>query len=187
VRREERPKVESREERFQGLYEAGRARVVAYALRRTPNAEDAADVVAETFAIAWRRVEVIPFGEREIPWLYAVARRVIANRVRRSSSQNAAVKALARELSASSHVTDEPGSERLIALGALDQLSDEDREVLMLVAWEGLSSRELGWALGCSTTAARIRLHRSRARLTQAWDEVRAAQADPTLQEVTEP
>ena len=73
--------MESREERFRRLYDTGHVRVVAYALRRTTNNEDAADVVAETFAIAWRRLDDVPLGEREVPWLYAVARRVIANRV----------------------------------------------------------------------------------------------------------
>ena len=72
--------MESREERFRRLYDPGRARVVAYAVRRTTNYEDTADVVAETFAIAWRRIDDIPHGEREVPWLYPVARRVIANR-----------------------------------------------------------------------------------------------------------
>jgi RNA polymerase sigma factor (sigma-70 family) len=164
----ERPGVDSREERFHRLYETARGRVVAYAMRRTLNREDAADVVAETFAIAWRRLESIPEGEREVPWLYAVARRVMANRVRRKATHSAVVRQLARDL-ASAPVREGSDSERVAALGVLDQLSDDDREILMLVAWDGLNSRELGWVLSCSPTAARLRLHRARARLTHAW------------------
>jgi RNA polymerase sigma-70 factor (ECF subfamily) len=52
--------TEEREHRFRALYEAARPRVAAYALRRVASHEDAADVVAETFTIAWRRLDNIP-------------------------------------------------------------------------------------------------------------------------------
>ena len=161
--------MDVREERFRRLYDTGRGRVVAYVLRRTTNHEDAADVVAETFAIAWRRLDDIPRGEREVAWLFAVARKVIANRLRGVSSQTAIVQRLARQLADSTAEAGQPGSERLSALAALKRLSEEDREILMLVAWDGLNSHQLGWALSCSPTAARIRLHRARARLGNEW------------------
>lgn len=181
--------MEPREERFRRLYEAGHARVASYAMRRTPNPEDAADVVAETFAIAWRRLADIPSGDREVPWLYAVARRVIANRVRRSSTQLALIRRLARELATTRAAGQDPGPDRLGALNALKHLSDDDREILMLVAWDGLTSQELGWVLSCSSTAARIRLYRARARLNAAWtsDAEVGPYASTQLQEVPEP
>jgi RNA polymerase sigma-70 factor (ECF subfamily) len=181
--------VESREERFRRLYEAGHVRVASYAMRRTLDPEDAADVVAETFAIAWRRIADIPPGDREVPWLYAVARRVIANRVRRSSTQLALIKRLGRELATSRSTGQDPGPDRLSALKALKRLSDDDREILMLVAWDGLTSHELGWVLSCSSTAARIRLYRARTRLNEAWtsDAVVGPHASTQLQEVREP
>ena len=52
--------MEAREERFRLLYEIGRAGVVAHAMPRTIDNEDAADVVAETFAATWRRIDDIP-------------------------------------------------------------------------------------------------------------------------------
>lgn len=178
-----------REERFLHLYERAHPRIVTYAVRRTPNAEDAADVVAETFAIAWRRLEAVPQGEREAAWLYAVARNVIANRVRKASSSATIVRRLARDLAASASSPDEVEGERVEALNALHQLSEEDREILMLVAWDGLTSRQLAWVLGCSPTAARIRLHRARSRLTAAWTDVQSDPVDPLPlpQEVPEP
>jgi RNA polymerase sigma factor (sigma-70 family) len=185
--------VAEREERFQRMYELTRPRVIAYALRRTITAEDAADVVAETFAITWQRLDVIPEGEWEMPWLYAVARRVIANRERRSSSQSAIVTHLAAELAASYAAIEEVDAERLAALSALYRLSEEDREILMLVAWDGLTSRELARVLGCSPTAARIRLHRARARLNGVWTTAGGSviasgpSATQPLQEVPEP
>ena len=181
--------MDSREERFRLLYETGRGRVVAYALRRTLNSEDAADVVAETFAIAWRRLETVPHGEREVPWLYTVARRVLANRARRNSTNSALVRRLAHELATSRPAEEESDPERLAALSALDQLSDEEREILMLVAWDGLTSQQLGWVLSCSPTAARIRLYRARARLNQTWGDrpVTTPSAAQPLEEAPEP
>jgi RNA polymerase sigma-70 factor (ECF subfamily) len=177
--------VDSREERFRRLYDVGRERVLGYAMRRTTNYEDTADVAAETFAIAWRRIDDIPSGEREIPWLFAVARRVIANRLRTNSTQSAIAHRLARQLALSAPRESEPDPERLSALHALSQLSEEDREILMLVAWDGLSSQELGWVFACSPTAARIRLHRARARLDDEWADGRmiASKVSQQLQE----
>ena len=176
-------------ERFHRLYETGRRRVVAYAMRRTLNSEDAADVVAETFAIAWRRLETVPDDERELPWLYTVARNVIANGARRNSTRSSVVRQLAGELATSNPVMEELDPERLAALGVLDRLSDEDREILMLVAWDGLTSQELAWVLSCSPAAARIRLYRARARLNQAWGDrsVTTPSATQPLEEAPEP
>src|ERR1700754_806724 len=70
------------ERRFRQLFEAEARSVLGYALRRTEAREDAADVVAETFAVAWRRIADVPPGAQARPWLYGVARRVLANQRR---------------------------------------------------------------------------------------------------------
>lgn len=62
-----------RRERFCALYEQNRPRIVAYAMRRCPSREDATDLVAETFLIAWRRLDDLPTGEGALLWLYATA------------------------------------------------------------------------------------------------------------------
>jgi len=59
---------------------------------------------------------------------------------------------------------------RMAALRALSALSPADREVLMLRAWDGLSTREAAEVLGCSTAALAIRLHRARRRLARAFE-----------------
>jgi DNA-directed RNA polymerase specialized sigma24 family protein len=64
------------------LYQDNFAQVLAYALRRTATAEDAADVAAETFAVAWRRLDEVPAGDGARLWLYGVARHVVANQRR---------------------------------------------------------------------------------------------------------
>lgn len=65
--------------RFVEIYEHAYEPILGYVLRRCRDPEDAADVVAETFTIAWRRVEELPDGDEARLWLYGVARRVLAN------------------------------------------------------------------------------------------------------------
>jgi DNA-directed RNA polymerase specialized sigma24 family protein len=68
--------------RFEQVYALHHAGILGYVLRRTGNADDAADVIAETFLTAWRRIDDVPAAEAARPWLYGVARRVLANQRR---------------------------------------------------------------------------------------------------------
>lgn len=65
--------------RFEELYNAHHVSLLAYALRRTANTDDAADVLAETFLTAWRRLDELPGGDQARLWLYGAARRTLAN------------------------------------------------------------------------------------------------------------
>ena len=58
---------------------------MAYLMRRTDR-EGAFDAAEEVFLVAWRRLSEVPPGDRALPWLYGVARRVLANH-RRSKSR----------------------------------------------------------------------------------------------------
>src|SRR4051794_11750177 len=150
---------------FGGLYrEHGRA-ILAYALRRAGDPEDAADVVAETFLIAWRRLRDVPSGDKARLWLYGVARRVLANRHRAEQRRTRLGERLAESLRTelASHPT--PSDEAAEVLRAMGDLGEEDRELLLLVSWEELSPAEAARALGVSSLAARSRLHRARRRL----------------------
>jgi RNA polymerase sigma-70 factor, ECF subfamily len=160
------------------LCEAHTAAVLAYALRRIPR-EDAADVVAETFLVAWRRVEEL--DERSaLPWLYAVARRVLLSQQRSARRQLAiAERVAAAEPSPVAETSGtSSGSRRL--LDALAALSGRDREALMLAAWEELSSSDAAHVLGCSATAYRIRLHRARVRLRERLAEPESGSQRPS-------
>jgi len=158
------------EARFRRLYEQQYEALLAYAARRMPDRSEAHDVVSETFLILWRRLDDAPRDE-EIPlWLYGVARRVLANR-RRSRSRSERLAARLTELADRRPELDEVASARLHAravLTALQTLKEQDREVLLLAAWENLSTTEIAAVLGCSENAAAIRLHRARRRLTAA-------------------
>ena len=76
------------DERFSALYLSKRAQITAYALRRTASREEAADVVAETFEIAWRRLDDVPASPDDLLWLYVTARHVLANAGRRTRKRN---------------------------------------------------------------------------------------------------
>jgi RNA polymerase sigma factor (sigma-70 family) len=159
----------AQELRFRQLYDAHRAEVLRYALNRASSAEDAAEVMAETFSIAWAHLDRVPEGEASLLWLYATARGVLANLGRRQRRRSELVERIGGELRGLATLPGpgETHEDALVALATLAALSDDDRELLMLVAWDGLGPTQLGAVLGCSPAAASIRLHRARARLRQ--------------------
>lgn len=154
---------ESAEERFQALYEAYGARVLAYCRRRAGSVE-AEDAVAETFLVVWRRLDQVP--EAPLPWLFVIAGNVLSNQMRSARRQGAVAERLARETrDVASVAFDRP------VLEALGSLAKSDQEVLLLVAWDGLSSEEAARVLGCSGVAFRLRLHRARRKLANALQQ----------------
>lgn len=153
-----------RQARFEALYAANHAPILGYALRRTANPDDAADILSETFLTAWRRLDELPPGDDARLWLYGVARRVLANYYRGERRRSALADRL-RTVLVSSYVPPELGSESAKITEALRCLPRQQRELLTLNAWEGLDYGEIATVLGCSRNAARIRLHRARIRL----------------------
>jgi RNA polymerase sigma-70 factor (ECF subfamily) len=142
------------------MFEQHYGHVLAYARRRCAEPADADDVVAETFTIAWRRVRDIP--DEPLPWLYGVARRVLANQRRGRQRWLALLDRLRRE-PADVPTPPADGGERVRA--AMARLRPQDQEVLRLAAWEGLTHAEVATVLGVSANAAAIRLHRARRHL----------------------
>jgi RNA polymerase sigma factor (sigma-70 family) len=157
--------------RFTQLYrEHGRA-VLEYALRRVEASEDAPDVVAETFLVAWRRLGEVPIGDAARLWLYGTARLVLANLRRAERRRTRLGRRLAETLRTELAAQPEPRGEAAEVLRAIGGLGDEDRELLLLVTWEELSPSEAARVLGISSLAARSRLHRARRRLRGLLEE----------------
>ena len=150
------------EARFSRLYQEHQREILRYALRRSAEPEDAADVVAETFLVAWRRLGEVPAEAEARLWLYATARRVLANHQRGSKRRTRLAERLREELRR--QLASQPAPARPV-LAALAEMADADRELLMLVGMEELSPGEAARVLGISTVAARTRLHRARRRL----------------------
>ena len=154
-------------QRFEQIYAEQHDAVRAYVRRRV--AEDAVDdVVSETFLVCWRKLDRVP--DDPLPWLYAVARKTIANHRRK----------LARQAPPRAAVGGEPepvGDGALAA--AFAALSERDREVLRLVAWEGLLLREASVVLGCSAVACRVRYHRAKSRLAALLEAAVSFRPEP--------
>lgn len=152
------------EAEFSRLYRDHEREILRYALRRSDGPEDAADVVAETFLVAWRRLGDVPAGDEARLWLYATARRVLANHRRGIKRRTRLGERLRDELRR--QVPVQLPSERRGLLEALAEMRERDRELLMLVGMEGLTPGQAARVLGVSAVTARTRLHRARRRLS---------------------
>lgn len=156
----------SRRRRFEAIFHTTHPRVLAYALRRSADRASAEEVVSETYLIAWRRFDVMP--KEPLPWLLGTARRVHSNQRRRAGRR-----------SPNGHdspigVADarDPGTpiaealaERDAFAAAFAALKERDREVLALIAWDGLRVPEAAAVMDCTSAVFSLRLHRARQRL----------------------
>jgi RNA polymerase sigma-70 factor, ECF subfamily len=152
---------------FEQLYALHAGAVRGYAMRRC-DPETADDVVADVFLVAWRRRAEAP--EEPLPWLLGIARRVLANHARGQSRRVRLHDRLAAEptVAAAPAHADGRGSARLTA--ALSRLSERDRELLVLMAGEGLELQQAAEVLGVRPNTLAVRFHRARRRLSAALE-----------------
>ena len=152
---------------FDEIYAEHVDAVRTYVRRRAPESL-VDDVVADVFVVALRRIDDVPGNA--LPWLYAVARKTLANERRKRS----------RTIPLAPEISYEPepvGDSQLTA--AFASLSDSDQEILRLVAWEGLSLREAARALECSPVACRVRYHRAKSRLASRLSAAASFRPEP--------
>ena len=149
---------------FERMFHETYGPVRAYVLRRAPEVS-AEDVLAEVFLTAWRRFDEL--AADPLPWLFGVARRMLANQLRSDRRRLALTDRLAGT-PADDLVWQPPlglRDELAVAVGAL---SPVEREALLLWAWEGLTPDRAARVAGCSRAAFRVRLHRARRRVAAA-------------------
>lgn len=168
--------------RFEVIYEAHGPAVLSYCARRI-DGSDPADACAETFLVAWRRIDDVPEAPSTLPYLYGVARLVVANQrrgARRRSRLDAMLVALGvappvdpAVVSAAQTVDD------LRVAAAVRALPGLDREIVMLWAWEDLSRHEIATIVGMSAAAVDQRIHRAYGRLARSLGPALAETADP--------
>ena len=153
--------------RFERCFRDHYADVLAFAIRRISDREAAEDAVSETFAVVWRQRNRIP--DLPLPWLYAIARRVLANQRRSIHRRQELDKRLANEAGATTPALDPIGAYNLRSTfsNAFAQLTESEREVLRLVAWDGIDPNDAAQVLDCSAIAFRVRLHRARRKLAR--------------------
>lgn len=154
--------------RFERLHASTYASVVGYAVRRCSDRADAADAVAETYLVLWRRLDQAPGDETLLAWLYGVTRKVLANQRRGTLRQSGVVTRLAEELHTLPMTSGPEPSQSAQLRRAFATLSAADRELLSLVGWERLGRDQLAVALGISRAAVRVRLYRARQRFANA-------------------
>ncbi len=158
------------EQKFEAMYAAHEGAVVAYCLRRLDR-QAALDCAAETFLVAWRRIDDVPTGDDALPWLFRVAHNVIGNHYRYRNVRRRRTVPIDRIDPAAA--ADPEGPETVVVrretdrevLDAVHRLRPIDREVLLLSAWEGLSHAQIGELVGCSAHAVDQRVHRAVRRL----------------------
>ena len=161
-----RPAQNDRAARFEDLFRRTRIDLLRYLTRRARSPEEAADLLAETYLVAWRRLEAIPAGVEARLWLFGVARNLLKKGTSRTRTAELLVERLAIELRAARQVGEGATEDRThLVRAALAQLGELDREILMLTAWEGLAPGQIADVIGMSANRVRVRLHRARAKL----------------------
>lgn len=168
--------------RFHAVYRQNGRAVLGYALRRVVDPEDAAEVVAETFLVAWRRLAEVPPAGDARPWLLAVARRVLANHRRGRRRRDRLGERLRGELAGMAPPCSEGELVQSHAVRlALARLADDDRELLTLTSWDGLTPSELAVVLAVPAATVRTRLHRARRRLGAELEEMGVVDRPPAV------
>jgi RNA polymerase sigma-70 factor (ECF subfamily) len=166
------------EREFEALFRDTRAPLLDYLTRRA-GPDDAPDLLAEVFLIAWRRRADLPRGEERRLWLFGVARRLVAEHHRFAWKRADASGGAGVSDAPESRAPEDAGKERDEAVRrALGSLSDLDRELVTLTTWENLSPAEAARVVGIAAGTARVRLHRARARLAR-HPRLRALLEDP--------
>jgi RNA polymerase sigma factor (sigma-70 family) len=157
---------------FEALFREHAAGIASYCRWRSRSPGDADDAVAEVFLVVWRRLEDVPEGEAVRPWLYATARRVLANQARAQARRSRLQERLSFQPAPSGR-EDDPVAGRVHT--ALAALGPRDREVLLLAEWEGLAPAEIAKVMRCPAVTVRGRLHRARRRFRAAFESEDAA------------
>jgi RNA polymerase sigma factor (sigma-70 family) len=156
-------------ERFDRIYAANLPSILGYAARRCAEPSDAADIAADVFLVAWRRLDDVPEGQERL-WLFGVARRVLANQRRGHARRNKLADRLRDELATHTYVAEHSDTAAAL-LDAMQQLPDHDRELLRLAVWDGLTPTEIATLEQVPAATVRSRLLRARARLREAIKE----------------
>jgi len=157
--------------RFEQIYARHYQAVLAYCVRRLGRV-DAYDAAAEVFAVAWRRLEVVPSGDDTLRWLYGVAFRVVS-RQRRGGTRYRRLIAMVRSRQPAPPVGPEAQvvrkAEYELVLTAAARLPAIDQEILRLAMWEELSHGAIAELLGIRVEAVRQRLSRAKRRLGREY------------------
>jgi RNA polymerase sigma factor (sigma-70 family) len=166
--------LQRRKERLDVLFREHSGRVLGYALNRGMSLDQAEDVVSDTYLVCWRRLDDVPADA--FPWLLGTARKIMANHRRSDRRRDALGGRMVNDFVSASHQLSDPVETvlgRTHLAEALDQLSERDREAILLVAWDGLSNAEAARVVDCSRSTFAVRAFRARSRLLKYLSSIR--------------
>jgi RNA polymerase sigma-70 factor, ECF subfamily len=170
--------------KFTELYTRYGKLIQAYCARRTSQSQ-VADAVAETFLVAWRRLDQVPDGDDALPWLYGTAFRVICHQWRSKTRARKLVQRLLDvdviETWTTEGVVLRHQEHELVRLAA-SRLKQIDQEVLRLTIWEELSHADVAIALSIEPGAAKQRAYRARQNLTTEYNKLTRERRPPAAQ-----
>lgn len=147
--------------------------LLVYFTRRVNPHHEAADLLAETFLVVWRRASVMPQADSEAKlWMFGIARNVLLHHYRRKSKQRTITATLTSMLSTHAPVGFERDQEFDALYLALEVLDERDRDIIGLVHWDGFSLVEVSSILSMKEGTVRSRYHRAREKLRAALDAV---------------
>lgn len=155
-----------RDATLERLHEANATDLLNYFTRRVSVSADAADLLSETFIVAWRRIDHMPSDpEQARMWLFGVARRLLANATRGSLRHADLTLKLRQHLETHPIEPSDPAARD--ARDALDRLPTDQGELVRLILWDGFTLPEAAVILGISESTARGRHQRARRRLRE--------------------
>ena len=141
------------------LYHRTRAAVYGLALSYLKNGHDAQDVTQDTFVLAWDKAELYRPQGKPLSWLLTIARNLALSRLREQSKtrdlsddqwENLAID--------TSLITQE---DRQVLLAAMKELTDQERQIVILHAVSGLRHREIAALLEIPLSTALSKYHRA--------------------------
>jgi RNA polymerase sigma factor (sigma-70 family) len=153
------------EKKLEGLWDEHLTALVLYAMRRCASRQDAMDVVAEVYLVAWRKIDKMPAGPEARLWLFTVARMVLANQRRGEIRRTRLAQRLLAEIRVYVPAPAEVPHRAALVESALSELTEASRELMVLVTQDGLNTAEAARVLGIPASTARVRLHRARSQI----------------------
>lgn len=158
----------TRTEQFEDIVNEVFEPLQRYLHRRMP-ADSVDDVLSETLMVVWRRLDEVP-PDASLPWCYGVARKVLSNHRRGQERRLRLVDRLTAEPQQDS--TDPQGVDDVDPHleAALELLSDQERELIHLWAWEQLEPREIALVVESTPNAISLRLTRAKQKLANSLE-----------------
>ena len=155
---------------FKELYRAFSRRLYAYVLRQLGDPAQAEEIVADTLYEVWRRPSVFRGDAQFSTWLIGIARNkvLMAFRSRKPDAKHEDIADVAEVIP-----SEEPGAFEILAQQqrhegvrhCMDKLSDEHRECIHLVFYEGLGLAEVAEVQACPENTVKTRLFHARQKL----------------------